>query len=55
MPRQRGATARSRAGFLVHGRYDIVCPVKSAVDLHERWPESSLVIIEDAGHSSHEP
>ncbi|MCA8950847.1 MAG: prolyl aminopeptidase, partial [Planctomycetes bacterium] len=42
-------------GFLVHGRYDIVCPVKSAVDLHERWPESSLVIIEDAGHSSHEP
>ena len=39
----------------MHGRYDIVCPVKSAVDLHERWPESSLVIIEDAGHSSHEP
>ena len=41
--------------FIVHGRYDIVCPVKSAVDLHRAWPESSLVIVEDAGHSSHEP
>ena len=41
--------------FIVHGRYDIVCPVASAVDLHERWPESSLVIVPDAGHSSHEP
>lgn len=42
-------------GFIVHGRYDIVCPVKSALDLHERWPEASLVIVPDAGHSSHEP
>jgi proline iminopeptidase len=41
--------------FMVHGRYDIVCPVASAVDLHELWPESSLVIVPDAGHSSHEP
>jgi proline iminopeptidase len=40
---------------LVHGRYDIVCPVKSAVDLHEAWPEATLTIVEDAGHSSHEP
>ena len=41
--------------FIVHGRYDIVCPVKSAVDLHRSLPDSSLVIVEDAGHSSHEP
>lgn len=41
--------------FIVHGRWDIVCPVASAVDLHELWPESSLVIVPDAGHSSHEP
>ena len=46
---------RSIPGFIVHGRYDIVCPVKSAVDLHRAWPGSSLVIVEDAGHSSHEP
>ncbi len=46
---------RSIPGFIVHGRYDIVCPIKSAFDLHERWPESSLVVVDDAGHSSHEP
>ena len=40
--------------FIVHGRWDIVCPVASAVDLHELWPESSLVIVSNAGHSSHE-
>ena len=42
-------------GFIVHGRYDIVCPIKSAFDLHDAWPESSLVVVDDAGHSSHEP
>ena len=41
--------------FSVHGRYDIVCPIKSAVDLKEAWPESTLVVVDDAGHSSHEP
>ena len=52
---QRVYRIRSIPAFIVHGRYDIVCPVKSAVDLHSAWPESSLVIVEDAGHSSHEP
>lgn len=46
---------RSIPGFIVHGRYDIVCPIKSAVDLHRAWPEASLVVVDDAGHSSHEP
>ena len=46
---------RSIPAFLVHGRYDIVCPVKSALDLAEAWPEASLVVVPDAGHSSHEP
>lgn len=40
--------------FLVHGRYDIVCPVKSALDLKDALPDARLVIVEDAGHSSHE-
>jgi len=52
---KRVDTIRHIPTFIVHGRYDIVCPVASAVDLHERWPESSLVIVPDAGHSSHEP
>lgn len=40
---------------IVHGRYDVVCPVKSAWDLHRAWPEAKLEIIKDAGHSVFEP
>ncbi|MFK7742077.1 MAG: prolyl aminopeptidase [Planctomycetota bacterium] len=46
---------RSIPGFIVHGRYDIVCPIESAYELHQAWPESSYVVVDDAGHSSHEP
>jgi proline iminopeptidase len=40
---------------IVHGRYDIVCAFVNAWDLHRAWPEASLEIIPDAGHSVHEP
>ena len=36
---------------IVHGRYDIICPVENAWELHQAWPESELHIIPDAGHS----
>ena len=39
---------------LVHGRYDIVCPVKSAYDLAAAWPEAELHIVL-AGHAASEP
>jgi len=39
----------------VHGRYDMVCPVKQAFDLQAVWPELALEIIRDAGHASSEP
>ena len=42
-------------GVIVHGRYDIVCPVKSAFDLHKVWPEAELHVIPDAGHAVDEP
>lgn len=38
-------------GVIVHGRYDVVCPVTSAWDLHRAWPEAKFHIIPDAGHS----
>jgi proline iminopeptidase len=41
--------------FAVHGRYDIVCPVKNLDDLGRDWPELDWEIVPDAGHSSHEP
>ena len=40
---------------IVQGRYDVVCPIKSAWDLHRAWPEADLQIIADAGHAASEP
>ncbi|TNE76574.1 MAG: prolyl aminopeptidase [Gammaproteobacteria bacterium] len=40
---------------IVHGRYDVVCPVDQAFALSEAWPEARLEIIRDAGHASSEP
>ena len=37
---------------IIQGRYDIVCPVQSAHDLHAQLPLSKLHIVPDAGHSS---
>jgi proline iminopeptidase len=42
-------------GIIVHGRYDVICPVRNAWRLHKAWPESELVVIDDAGHSANEP
>ena len=42
-------------GFIVQGRYDMVCPLESAWDLHKAWPEAGLTIIDDAGHAAAEP
>jgi proline iminopeptidase len=39
----------------VQGRYDLLCPPISAAQLHAAWPESRLVMVEDAGHSATEP
>ena len=36
---------------IVQGRYDVVCPMTSAWDLHKAFPEAELVIVGDAGHS----
>ncbi|KAG2293899.1 hypothetical protein Bca52824_040568 [Brassica carinata] len=40
---------------IVQGRYDVVCPMMSAWDLHKAWPEADLKIVGDAGHSANEP
>jgi proline iminopeptidase len=41
-------------GFIIHGRYDMICPVEQALSLHRRWPESRLRIIDNAGHAATE-
>jgi proline iminopeptidase len=42
-------------GVIVHGRYDAVCPLKNAWQLHQAWPRAELRVIPDAGHSALEP
>ena len=39
-------------GIIVHGRYDMICPVEQAFALHSCWLNSELNIIRDAGHAS---
>ncbi len=42
-------------GLIVHGRYDLICPLENAWELHRAWPGSELQIIPDAGHTASEP
>ena len=37
--------------WIVHGQYDVVCPIRQAYDLHMLYPKSNLIIARDAGHS----
>jgi proline iminopeptidase len=46
---------RGIPGVIVHGRYDVVCPIDTAFELHRRWPEADFRIVQDAGHSAYEP
>ena len=40
---------------IVQGRYDAVCPIRSADELHCAWPEAEYIVVPDAGHSAREP
>jgi proline iminopeptidase len=42
-------------GIIVHGRYDVICPLEQAWELHRVWPDSRLQIINQAGHAATEP
>jgi proline iminopeptidase len=39
---------------IVQGRYDVLCPMTSAWELHKAFPEAELVVVPDAGHSASE-
>ena len=40
---------------IAQGRYDVVTPMQTAWEMHQRWPEADLRIIPDAGHAASEP
>ena len=42
-------------GVIVHGRYDVVCPIQNAWDLRKAWPKADLHITPASGHSAFEP
>jgi proline iminopeptidase len=46
---------REVPGVIVQGRYDMVCPLVSAHELHLAWPRADYRIVPDAGHSAWEP
>ncbi len=46
---------RNIPAVIVQGRYDVVTPMKTAWELHQRWPEADFRLILDAGHAASEP
>ena len=46
---------RDIPGVIVHGRYDVVTPVRIAWDLAKAWPEADLRIAPQSGHAMTEP
>ena len=45
---------RTTPAVIVQGRYDLVCPMTTAWELHRAWPEAEFRIVPDAGHSAFE-
>ena len=41
-------------GVIVHGRYDVVCPIEQAYALHQVWPTAKFIIAPTSGHSATE-
>ena len=41
-------------GVIIHGRYDVVCPIEQAYLLHQAWPDAEFIIAPTSGHSATE-
>jgi proline iminopeptidase len=52
---ERAGALKDIPGIIVHGRFDMVCPLENAHTLHQAWPSSQLYIVREAGHSATEP
>jgi proline iminopeptidase len=42
-------------GVIIHGRYDLICPLRSAWELHRAWPGADFRLVDGAGHAAFEP
>ena len=48
------ASLRDIPGYIIHGRYDTICPLEQAWALHQVWPQAQFKIIAGSGHSAME-
>ena len=48
-------TLKKIPGTIIQGRYDIICPIKTANELRKAWPEADYIIVPDGGHSALDP
>ncbi|MCL4163062.1 UNVERIFIED_CONTAM: hypothetical protein GTU68_026004, partial [Idotea baltica] len=42
-------------GYIIHGRYDMICQLKQAYDLHQAWPTADYFVVPATGHAVSEP
>ncbi len=52
---ERAERLKGIPGEIVQGRYDVICPPQSALDLSTVWTDATLTMVSDAGHSATEP
>jgi len=46
---------RAVPSIIINGRYDMLCPIRTAHRLHLAWPEADYVVVPDGGHSEQDP
>lgn len=45
---------RGIPGYIIQGRYDMICPMEQAYRLHQAWPEAGFSVVASAGHAASE-
>ena len=48
-------TLKKIPGVIIQGRYDIICPIRTAYRLRKAWPEADFIVVPDGGHSALDP
>lgn len=46
---------RAIPAVIINGRYDMLCPIRTAHRLHTLWPEADYIVVPDGGHSEQDP
>jgi proline iminopeptidase len=46
---------RAIPSVIINGRYDMICPIRTAHRLHAAWPEADYIVVPDGGHSEQDP